>query len=87
MILHDTGGDYRLRIGSQSQAQVGIGVQYNPSYFLNVGGLSNFNQARVATDLEVAGDINLTTDLNLTGALNFDGTTANINDATDGLTF
>ena len=87
MILHDTGGDYRLRIGSTSAAQVGIGVQYNASYFLNVGGLSNFNQARVATDLEVAGDINLTTDLNLTGALNFDGTTANINDATDGLTF
>ena len=87
MILHDTGNDYRLRIGSTSAAQVGIGVQYNTSYFLNVGGLSNFNQARVATDLEVAGDINLTTDLNLTGALNFDGTTANINDATDGLTF
>ena len=41
----------------------------------------------MATDLEVAGGINLTTDLNLTGALNFDGTTANINDATDGLTF
>ena len=41
----------------------------------------------MATDLEVAGGINLTTDLNLTGALNFDGATANINDATDGLTF
>ena len=33
MILHDTGGDYRLRIGSQTTAQVGIGVQYNSSYF------------------------------------------------------
>ena len=87
MILHDTGNDYRLRIGSQTNAQVGIGVQYNSSYFLNVGGLSNFNQARVATDLEVAGDINLTTDLNLTGDLNFNGTTANINDLTNGLTF
>ena len=56
MIIHDTGNDYRLRIGSTSNAQVGIGVQYNSSYFLNVGGLSNFNQARVATDLEVVGE-------------------------------
>ena len=40
MILHDTGGDYRLRIGSQTTAQVGIGVLYIASYFLNVGGLS-----------------------------------------------
>ena len=38
MIIHDTGNDYRLRIGSTSNAQVGIGVQYNSSYFLNVGG-------------------------------------------------
>ena len=60
MILHDTGGDYRLRIGSQTNAQVGIGVQYNSSYFLNVGGLSNFNQARVATDLAVIGNLDLT---------------------------
>ena len=59
MILHDTGGDYRLRIGSQTNAQVGIGVQYNSSYFLNVGGLSNFNQARVATDLAVIGNLDL----------------------------
>ena len=29
MILHDTGGDYRLRIGSTSDAEVGIGRQYN----------------------------------------------------------
>ena len=64
MILHDTGGDYRLRIGSQSTAQVGIGVQYNASYFLNVGGVSNFNQARVANDLEIIGNLNLT---NITG--------------------
>ena len=60
MILHDAGGDYRLRIGSQTNAQVGIGVQYNSSYFLNVGGLSNFNQARVATDLAVIGNLDLT---------------------------
>ena len=38
--------------------------------FLNVGGLSNFNEARVATDLEVVGDLNL------------GGATANINNAT-----
>ena len=35
MILHDKGGDYRLRIGSTSDAEVGIGRQYNPSYFFN----------------------------------------------------
>ena len=64
MILHDTGGDYLLRIGSQTTAQVGIGVQYNASYFLNVGGVSNFNQARVANDLEIIGNLNLT---NITG--------------------
>ena len=39
MILHDTGGDYRLRIGSTSDAEVGIGRQYNSSYFLTVGGM------------------------------------------------
>ena len=60
MIIYDTGNDYRLRIGSQTNAQVGIGVQYNSSYFLNVGGVSNFNQARVATDLEVIGNLDLT---------------------------
>ena len=60
MIIHDTGNDYRLRIGSQTNAQVGIGVQYNTSYFLNVGGVSNFDQARVATDLEVIGNLDLT---------------------------
>ena len=74
MVIHDTGGDYRLRIGSQTNAQVGIGVQYNSSYFLNVGGLSNFNEARVATDLEVVGDLNL------------GGATANINNA-NGINF
>ena len=60
MIIHDTGNDYRLRIGSQTNAQVCIGVQYNSSYFLNAGGVSNFNQARVATDLEVIGNLDLT---------------------------
>ena len=50
MVLHDTGNDFRLRIGSTSNAEVDIGFQYSPSYFLNVGGVSNFTQARVATD-------------------------------------
>ena len=59
MIIHDTGGDYRLKIGSTSNAEVGIGVQYNSAYFLNVGGVSNFNQARVATDLAVIGNLDL----------------------------
>ena len=27
MILHDTGNDYRFRIGSQTNPEVGIGVQ------------------------------------------------------------
>ena len=56
MIIHDTGNDYRLRIGSTSNAQVGIGVQYNSSYFLNVGGLSSFNEARIATNLNLLGE-------------------------------
>ena len=47
MILHDTGGDYRLRTGSTSNAEVGIGVQYNSGN-------------RAATDLEVIGNLNLT---------------------------
>ena len=59
MIIHDTGNDYRLRIGSQTNAQVGIGVQYNSSYFLNVGGVSNFNEARVATNLQVIENLDL----------------------------
>ena len=56
MIIHDTGNDYRLRIESQTNAQVGMGVQYNSSYFLNVGGLSNFNEARIATNLNLLGE-------------------------------
>ena len=56
MIIHDTGNDYRLRTGSQTNAQVGIGVQYNSSYFLHVGGLSNFDGARIATNLNLLGE-------------------------------
>ena len=61
MILHDTGGDYRLRIGSTSDAEVGIGRQYNSAYFLTVGGISNFNQARVENNLELLGEQLLST--------------------------
>ena len=61
MILHDTGGDYRLRIGSTSDAEVGIGRQYNSACFLTVGGISNFNQARVENGLEVLGEQQLST--------------------------
>ena len=56
MILHDTGGDYRLRIRSTSDAEVGTGRQYDSAYFLTVGGISNFNQARVENGLEVLGE-------------------------------
>ena len=56
MILHDTRGDYRLRIGSTSDAEAGIGRQYNSSYFLTVGGISNFNQARVENNLDLLGE-------------------------------
>ena len=55
MILHDTGGDYRMRIGSTSTATVGIGRQYNFSYHLTVGGISNFNETRVENDATFLG--------------------------------
>ena len=56
MILHDTGGDYRLRTGSTTDAEVGIGRQYNSSYFLTVGGTSNFNETRVENNLGLLGE-------------------------------
>ena len=59
MIIHDTGNDYRLRIGSLTNAQVGIGIANNASYFLNVGGVSNFNEARVETNLQVIENLGL----------------------------
>ena len=52
-------GNGELRIGN-SQARVGIGVGQSASYYLNVGGVSNFNEARVSTDLTVVGNLNLT---------------------------
>ena len=54
-ILHDTGGDYRMRIGSISTATLGIGRQYNASYHLTVGGTSNFNETRVENDATFLG--------------------------------
>ena len=65
MIIHGTGNDYRLRIGSTSSAQVGIGVQYNSSYFSNVGGLRNCNEARTATNLTALGEQLLNTNARL----------------------
>ena len=61
MILHDTGGDYRLRIGSSTTATVGIGRQYNFSYHLTVGGVSNFNETRVENDATFLGQQLLST--------------------------
>ena len=61
MILHDTGGDYRLRIGSTTTATVGIGRQYNASYHLTVGGTSNFNETRVENDATFLGQQLLST--------------------------
>ena len=60
MILHDTGNDYRLRIGSQTDAQIGIGVHYDSSYCLSVGGTSSFNDARVANNSSVIGNLDVT---------------------------
>ena len=62
MILHDTGGDYRLRIGSTTTATVGIGRAYNFSYHLTVGGVSNFNETRVENDATFLGQQLLSTD-------------------------
>ena len=62
MILHDTGGEYRLRIGSTTTATVGIGRQYNGSYHLTVGGTSNFNETRVENDATFLGQQLLSTD-------------------------
>ena len=62
MILHDTRGDYRSRIESSTTATVGIGRQYNCSYHLTVGGVSNFNETRVENDATFLGQQLLSTD-------------------------
>ena len=61
MILQND-GDCELFVGTEGTARVGIGTAPNASYFLNVGGLSNFNVARIATNLEVLGEQLLNTD-------------------------
>ena len=61
MILQND-GDCELFVGTEGTARVGIGTAPNASYFLNVGGLSNFNEARIATNLEVLGEQLLNTD-------------------------
>ena len=52
-------GQGQVRIGTASTAQVGIGATPNASYCYNVGGTSNFNEARVATDLAVIGNLDI----------------------------
>ena len=49
-------GQGQVRIGTASTAQVGIGNTPNASYFLTVGGTSNFNVARIGTRLDLIGD-------------------------------
>ena len=44
------------KIGSTTDAEAGIRRPYNSSCFLTVGGISNFNQARVESALEVFGE-------------------------------
>ena len=50
-------GQGEVLMGTQSQAQVGIGATPNASHFLSVGGTSNFNIARVGTRLDLIGDL------------------------------
>ena len=65
MILHDTGGDYRLRLGSSTTATVGIGRHHNFSYHLTAGGISNFNEVRVENDATFLGQQLLSTHGNI----------------------
>ena len=50
-------GQGQVRIGTASTAQVGIGTTPNSSYYLSVGGTSNFDIARIATRLDLIGDL------------------------------
>ena len=50
-------GQGQVRIGTASTAQVGIGTTPNASYYLSVGGTSNFDIARIATRLDLIGDL------------------------------
>ena len=55
MVLQND-GDCELFVGTEGTARVGIGTAPNASYFLNVGGTSNLNEARIANNLEVIGE-------------------------------
>ena len=59
---------YRLRLSFKNRKSNSSASRYRSSIqriiFCNVGGVSNFNQARVANDLEVISNFNLT---NITG--------------------
>ena len=46
MVLQDDGG-CQLFIGTEGTARVGVGTAPDANYFLNVGGTSNFNTARI----------------------------------------
>ena len=50
-------GQGQVRLGTASTAQVGIGATPNASYFLNVGGTSNFDVIRSANRLDLIGDM------------------------------
>ena len=52
MILQDD-GDCEVFIGTEGTARVGVGTAPDANYFLNVGGTSNFNTARIANGLEL----------------------------------
>ena len=52
MVLQDD-GDCELFIGTEGTARVGVGTAPDANFFLNVGGTSNFNTARIANGLEL----------------------------------
>ena len=52
MVLQDD-GDCELFIGTEGTARVGVGTAPDANYFLNVGGTSNFDTARIANGLEL----------------------------------
>ena len=52
MVLQDD-GDCEVFIGTEGTARVGVGTAPDANYFLNVGGTSNFNTARIANGLEL----------------------------------
>ena len=51
-VLQDD-GDCELFIGTEGTARVGVGTAPDADYFLNVGGTSNYNTARIANGLEL----------------------------------